>query len=90
MVLHNCGIKNIDKEWLAGLVSLEELELGGNQIDKLETNTFVGLKKLRKLLLSEGQRVYSSSSSRGELVSIQEFQRLLREFTNDKLEVTNV
>ena len=76
LVMANCDIRSIDKDWFSSLESLEKLELGGrNVIGKLEPNLFGGLAKVKKIVLARDQATFNC---KGKRVSRTEFEQLVR------------
>lgn len=59
--MNGCGLKNISREDLNGLENLEELYLVSNKLKTLPSNLFVGMKKLKRVSLSDNQLDLTSS-----------------------------
>ncbi|KAI8484887.1 hypothetical protein Bbelb_372940 [Branchiostoma belcheri] len=56
LLLHNIGLRRIDKEDIFhGMESLEELDLSGNDVTTLPPNTFHSLPSLRRILLGQNR-----------------------------------
>lgn len=56
------------------------MRLVGNNIKRLDTTAFVGLKQLKELHLNENQQTFNN----GEPVSQDEFKQLLKNVTNKR------
>ena len=62
---------------------IEEVSIWGNNIDRLDTAFFTGLKKL-KSFVDNSQHTFKN----GKPVSMEEFQQLLKHLTNKDIRVS--
>lgn len=73
-------IENIDENVFQGLDNLENLDLGGNKLQKINISTFKGLGNLKKLWLDENQVVKIEENAFVHLTQLQ-----VLSFSNNKL-----